>query len=67
MRERAEGLGGQLLIRSETGRGTVVHATIPFQHPDTTVEDVDTVPAFDDGQRTEPSARPGILGRFRKK
>ena len=67
MRERAEGLGGQLLIRSEPGRGTVVHATIPFQHPDTTVEDVETVPAFDDTRPSEPSGRPGLLGRFRKK
>jgi two-component system sensor histidine kinase DegS len=67
MRERAEGLGGQLLIRSEPGRGTVVHATIPFQHPDTTVDDVETVPAFDDTQPTVPTARPGILGIFRKK
>ena len=31
MRERAEGVGGQLVVRSEPGRGTIVRASIPYR------------------------------------
>ena len=31
MRERAEGVGGELVVRSEPGRGTVVRASIPYR------------------------------------
>lgn len=32
MRERAEGVGGALVIRSEPGRGTIVRASIPYEN-----------------------------------
>jgi hypothetical protein len=30
MRERAEAAGGQLVVRSEAGHGTIVRASIPY-------------------------------------
>ncbi|HEV8230208.1 MAG TPA: GAF domain-containing sensor histidine kinase [Candidatus Limnocylindria bacterium] len=64
MRERAEGLGGQVVIRSEPGRGTVVHVTIPFDRPDGTIEDVESGSAAEDTEQPSVAERPGILGRI---
>jgi signal transduction histidine kinase len=34
MRERAEGIGGRLLVESAHGRGTLVAAELPIHHAD---------------------------------
>jgi signal transduction histidine kinase len=54
MRERAEAAGGQLVMRSETGHGTIVRASIPYQNlagvpgmTTATIEDVDHQPIED--------------------
>jgi signal transduction histidine kinase len=67
MRERAEGLGGQVLIRSEPGRGTVVHVTIPFDRPDGTIEDVESGPVVENTEQPPAAERTGILGRILKR
>ena len=67
MRERGEGLGGQVLIRSEPGHGTVVHATIPFDRPGGTIEDVEPQPAIEDTERVDATGRAGLLGLFRRR
>ena len=69
MRERAEGVGGQLVVRSEPGRGTIVRATIPYRvtvdgTPSSwtdTVEDTDQRGAIEDLERTEKAS---FLGRL---
>jgi two-component system sensor histidine kinase DegS len=69
MRERAEGVGGQLVVRSEPGRGTIVRATIPYRvsvdgAPSSwtdTVEDTDQRGAIEDLERTEKAS---FLGRL---
>jgi signal transduction histidine kinase len=69
MRERAEGVGGQLVVRSEPGRGTIVRATIPYRvtvdgSPTgwaDTVEDTDHRGAIEDLERTEKAS---FLGRL---
>jgi signal transduction histidine kinase len=69
MRERAEGVGGQLVVRSETGRGTIVRATIPYRVTvdgappgwTDTVEDTDQRGAIEDLERTEKAS---FLGRL---
>jgi signal transduction histidine kinase len=69
MRERAEGVGGQLVVRSEPGRGTIVRATIPYRVTvdgappgwADTVEDTDTRGAIEDLERTEKAS---FLGRL---
>jgi len=69
MRERAEGVGGQLVVRSEPGRGTIVRATIPYRvtvdgAPSSwtdTVEDTDQRGAIEDLDRTEKAS---FLGRL---
>jgi signal transduction histidine kinase len=69
MRERAEGVGGQLVVRSESGRGTIVRATIPYRvtvdgapsgwaQP---IEDTDQRGAIEDLERTEKAS---FLGRL---
>lgn len=54
MRERAEGVGGTLVVRSEPGRGTIVRASIPYEsanapavtlEPDRVVKDEEELPA----------------------
>jgi len=46
MRERAEAAGGQLVVRSEPGHGTIVRASIPYMTlatiPSGPLEDVET-------------------------
>lgn len=68
MRERAEGVGGQLVVRSEPGRGTIVRATIPYRVTvdgapgwADTVEDTDQRGAIEDLERTEKAS---FLGRL---
>src|SRR5437867_4515698 len=69
MRERAEGVGGQLVVRSEPGRGTIVRATIPYrvtvagESPGwtDTVEDTEPRGAIEDLERTEKAS---FLGRL---
>ena len=69
MRERAEGVGGQLVVRSEPGRGTIVRATIPYRVTvdgapsgwTDTVEDTDHRGAIEDLERTEKAS---FLGRL---
>jgi signal transduction histidine kinase len=70
MRERAEGVGGQLVVRSEPGRGTIVRATIPYRVTidgtppggwTDTVEDTDPRGAIEDLERTEKAS---FLGRL---
>jgi signal transduction histidine kinase len=69
MRERAEGVGGQLVVRSEPSRGTIVRATIPYRVTADaatpgwadTVEDTDHHGAIEDVERTEKAS---FLGRL---
>src|SRR5205807_3027576 len=69
MRERAEGVGGQLVVRSEPGRGTIVRATIPYRVTvdgtppgwTDTVEDTEQRGAIEDLERTEKAS---FLGRL---
>jgi signal transduction histidine kinase len=69
MRERAEGVGGQLVVRSEPGRGTIVRATIPYRVTvdgtptgwADTVEDTDQRGAIEDLERTEKASFFGRL------
>ena len=69
MRERAEGVGGQLVVRSEPGRGTIVRATIPYRLAvdgtppgwTDTVEDTEQRGAIEDLERTEKAS---FLGRL---
>ena len=69
MRERAEGVGGQLVVRSEPGRGTIVRATIPYRLAvdgtppgwTDTVEDTEQRGAIEDIERTEKAS---FLGRL---
>ncbi|OLC53567.1 MAG: hypothetical protein AUH85_13915 [Chloroflexi bacterium 13_1_40CM_4_68_4] len=66
MRERAEAAGGQLVVRSEIGRGTIVRASIPYQNlaavPSGTgpIEDVDSQAGADDQDTVDK----GFLGRL---
>ena len=69
MRERAEGVGGQLVVRSEPGRGTIVRASIPYRAAaeegtpawTDTVEDTDQHGAIEDVERGEKAS---FLGRL---
>src|SRR5438132_122108 len=69
MRERAEGVGGQLVVRSETGRGTIVRASIPYRATagDVTpgwtgsVDDAEQPGPIEDIERSEKA---GFLGRL---
>ena len=69
MRERAEGVGGQLVVRSEPGRGTIVRASIPYRAADNeatptwadTVEDSEQQGAIEDLERGEKAS---FLGRL---
>jgi signal transduction histidine kinase len=69
MRERAEGVGGQLVVRSEPGRGTIVRASIPYRAAadeatpawTDTVEDTDQRGAIEDVERGEKAS---FLGRL---
>src|SRR5205823_14255095 len=69
MRERAEGVGGQLVVRSEAGRGTIVRASIPYRATagDVTpgwtgsVDDAEQPGPIEDIERSEKA---GFLGRL---
>jgi signal transduction histidine kinase len=69
MRERAEGVGGQLVVRSEPGRGTIVRASIPYRGAADeatpswadTVEDSERQGAIEDIERSEKAS---FLGRL---
>src|SRR5438445_567965 len=69
MRERAEGVGGQLVVRSEGGRGPSVRASIPYRAASEeptpawadTVEDTEQRGAIEDIERTEKAS---FLGRL---
>lgn len=69
MRERAEGVGGQLVVRSEPGRGTIVRASIPYRIAtdeaapawSDTVEDTEGRGAIEDVERSEKAS---FLGRL---
>ena len=69
MRERAEGVGGQLVVRSEPGRGTIVRASIPYRAVaeegtpawTDTVEDTDQHGAIEDVERGDKAS---FLGRL---
>jgi signal transduction histidine kinase len=53
MRERAEAAGGQLVMRSETGHGTIVRASIPYQN-------LATVPGMTGRPTEDVELRPGV-------
>jgi signal transduction histidine kinase len=66
MRERAEAAGGQLVVRSEVGHGTIVRASIPYQNlaavPGRSggpIEDIEQAGADD-----QDSMDKGFLGRL---
>jgi signal transduction histidine kinase len=68
MRERAEAAGGQLVMRSEPGHGTIVRASIPYQNLATVpgmlrgpLEDVEQQPGAED---QETSDRGGFFTRL---
>ncbi len=68
MRERAEAAGGQLVVRSEPGRGTIVRASIPYANfaavpgmANGPIEDVERQPGIEDQDTAE---RGGFLGRL---
>src|SRR5437867_101222 len=68
MRERVEGVGGQLVVRSEPGRGTIVRASIPYRGAagdaaPTWRESVDVQQPgpMDDAERTEKA---NFLGKL---
>jgi signal transduction histidine kinase len=68
MRERAEAAGGQLVMRSETGHGTIVRASIPYQNLATVpgmtggpIEDVEQQPG---AEEQETSDRGGFFTRL---
>ncbi|MDQ6858185.1 MAG: GAF domain-containing sensor histidine kinase [Chloroflexota bacterium] len=62
MRERAEAVGGRLVVRSAAGQGTTVEATIPYEQSRATVGALraELLAAND----RVPGARPGILARL---
>jgi len=70
MRERAEAAGGQLVVRSETGHGTIVRASIPYANlaavPGATggpIEDVEQRSGAEDQDTTEKSFFTRLFGR----
>ena len=66
MRERAEAAGGQLVVRSAAGHGTIVRASIPYQSFAVVptgrgpIEDVEQQP----GVEASESSERGFLGRL---
>jgi signal transduction histidine kinase len=67
MRERADAAGGQLVIRSEPGRGTIVRASIPYQSFASVpamagpIEDVEEQPGVED---QDSASRNGFFSRI---
>lgn len=63
MRERAEGVGGALVIRSEPGRGTIVRANIPYENATATATEVQRAAIIEDEEEL-PGERTGFLSRL---
>ncbi|HLQ04688.1 MAG TPA: ATP-binding protein, partial [Verrucomicrobiae bacterium] len=70
MRERAEAAGGQLVVRSETGHGTIVRASIPYTNlatvPGATsgpIEDVEQQPGVEDQDTSDKGFFTKLFGR----
>lgn len=68
MRERAEAAGGQLVVRSEPGHGTIVRSSIPYTNlaavgamASGPIEDVEQQPGVED---QDTSDRGGFFGRL---
>ncbi|HEV2250043.1 MAG TPA: GAF domain-containing sensor histidine kinase, partial [Candidatus Limnocylindria bacterium] len=61
MRERAEAVGGRLLVTSAPGKGTTVEATIPYEASRATVGVLRAELLADDAT---PQERPGIIARL---
>jgi len=64
MRERAESVGGALVLRSESGRGSIVRASIPYESESesATASPLQDDVVNEDGER--PSERSGFLSRL---
>lgn len=69
MRERAEAAGGQLVVRSETGHGTIVRASIPYANLAAIpglpgpIEDVEQQPVEDQDTSERGSFFTRLFGR----
>jgi len=70
MRERAEAAGGQLVVRSEAGHGTIVRASIPYTNlaavPGATsgpIEDVEQQPGVEDQDTSDKGFFTKLFGR----
>jgi signal transduction histidine kinase len=70
MRERAEAAGGQLVVRSELARGTIVRASIPYVNlavvPGSTIgpiEDVEQQPGVEDQDTSDKGFFTKLFGR----
>ena len=61
MRERAEAVGGRLVVTSAPGRGTAIEATIPYEPSRVTVGMLRAELLTD---AASPPTRPGILARL---
>jgi len=62
MRERAESVGGVLVVRSEPGRGTIIRASIPYESVSAQVTPLQPDAVIED--KESPSERAGFLSRL---
>ncbi len=62
MRERAEGIGGTLVVMSRPGQGTIVKATIPYDALDRVPQMPEPTSVIEDVE--QPSERSGILSKL---
>ena len=60
MRERAEAVGGRIVVTSVPGKGTTIEATMPYEASRVTVGVLRAELLADDA----PRERPGILARL---
>ena len=63
MRERAEGVGGALVVRSEPGRGTIVRASIPYENTSASTAEVQRAAVIEDEEELA-GERTGFLSRL---
>jgi len=63
MRERAEGVGGTLVVRSESGRGTIIRASIPYESAGTAIPTAQPDSIIEDEEEL-PEERSGFLSRL---
>ena len=70
MRERAEAAGGQLVVRSEAGHGTIVRGSIPYTNlaavagaTSGPIEDVETQPGMEDQDTSDKGFFTRLFGR----